>query len=130
MRTTHGIALTATDEEMFAAGRELAAAEGIFAAPEGAATVVAAQKLAQKGWIKPGETVVLFNTGTGYKYSEAWEAALRWSPKGSELTERLYYHDSFLREFDAQVLSRAGRRSLAGNSGPNSLLSGLGRPAI
>ena len=28
------------------------------------------------GWIKPDETVVLFNTGTGYKYSEAWERAL------------------------------------------------------
>ena len=61
---------------MFAAGRKLAASEGIFAAPEGAATVVAAEKLAQNGWIKPDETVVLFNTGTGYKYSEAWEAAL------------------------------------------------------
>ncbi len=77
VRATHGTALAATDEEMFAAGRELAAAEGVFAAPEGAATVVAAQKLAQKGWIKPGETVVLFNTGTGYKYGEAWEAALQ-----------------------------------------------------
>ncbi len=58
-------------------GRELASSEGIFAAPEGAATVVAAQKLAEKGWIKPAETVVLFNTGTGYKYSEAWDAALQ-----------------------------------------------------
>jgi threonine synthase len=77
VRTTHGTALTATDEEMFAAGRELASNEGLFAAPEGAATVVAAQKLAQKGWIKPAETVVLFNTGTGYKYSEAWDAALQ-----------------------------------------------------
>ena len=41
-----------------------------------AATVIAARKLAASGWIKPGETVVLFNTGTGYKYSEAWEKAL------------------------------------------------------
>ncbi len=73
---TSGTALVATDEEMFAAGRKLAASEGIFAAPEGAATVVAAEKLARIGWIKPNETVVLFNTGTGYKYSEAWDAAL------------------------------------------------------
>ena len=51
--------------------------EGIFAAPEGAATVSAARKLAASGWIKPDETVVLFNTGTGYKYSEAWQRALR-----------------------------------------------------
>jgi threonine synthase len=74
---THGTALAATDDEMFAAGRELARLEGVFAAPEGAATVVAAQKLAASGWIKPDESVVLFNTGTGYKYSEAWDAALK-----------------------------------------------------
>lgn len=74
--STHGTALSATDAEMLAAGKVLASAEGIFAAPEGAATVVAAQKLAQKGWIKPSESVVLFNTGCGYKYSEAWQAAL------------------------------------------------------
>ena len=45
---------------MLAAGKELASAEGIFAAPEGAATVVAARKLAEKRWIKPRERVVLF----------------------------------------------------------------------
>jgi threonine synthase len=76
LRASCGVAVTATDEEMLAAGRELAAAEGIFAAPEGAATVVAARKLAARKWIAPGERVVLFNTGTGYKYSEAWHAAL------------------------------------------------------
>ena len=76
LRQTNGTALTVTDGEMLQAGRELAALEGIFAAPEGAATVIAAQKLAARGWIKPDETVVLFNTGTGYKYSEAWQIAL------------------------------------------------------
>lgn len=77
LRESRGIALTATDEEILVAGRELAAAEGIFAAPEGAATVVAARKLSASGWIRPQETVVLFNTGCGYKYAEAWESALR-----------------------------------------------------
>jgi len=57
----------------------MASLEGIFAAPEGAATVIAARKLAASGWIKPDETVVLFNTGTGYKYSEAWQRALQFS---------------------------------------------------
>jgi threonine synthase len=76
LRASLGTAVTATDEEMLAAGRELAAREGIFAAPEGAATVVAARKLATDGWIEPQQAVVLFNTGTGYKYSEAWQAAL------------------------------------------------------
>jgi threonine synthase len=77
LRQTNGTALTVSDEEMLQAGRELACREGIFAAPEGAATVSAARKLAFAGWIKPEETVVLFNTGSGYKYSEAWQRALQ-----------------------------------------------------
>jgi threonine synthase len=80
LRQTKGTALTVTDEEMLDAGRELASLEGIFAAPEGAATVIAARKLAASGWIKPEETVVLFNTGTGYKYAEAWQRALQSGP--------------------------------------------------
>jgi len=77
LRQTKGTALTVTDEEMLQAGRELASLEGIFAAPEGAATVIATRKLAASGWIQPEETVVLFNTGTGYKYTEAWQRALQ-----------------------------------------------------
>src|SRR5712671_3745899 len=77
LRQTNGTALTVTDDEMLHAGRELASLEGIFAAPEGAATVIATRKLAASGWIKPQETVVLFNTGTGYKYAEAWQRALQ-----------------------------------------------------
>jgi threonine synthase len=77
LRQTKGTALTVTDEEMLHAGRELASLEGIFAAPEGAATVIAARKLAVSGWIQPHESVVLFNTGTGYKYAEAWQRALQ-----------------------------------------------------
>ncbi|HEY6946202.1 MAG TPA: threonine synthase [Candidatus Acidoferrum sp.] len=76
LRQTKGTAVAVKDEEMLRAGRDLASLEGILAAPEGAATVVAARMLAASGWIKPQETVVLFNTGTGYKYSEAWERAL------------------------------------------------------
>ena len=77
LRQTKGTALTVTDEQMLQSGKELASLEGIFAAPEGAATVSAARNLAASGWIKPEETVVLFNTGTGYKYAEAWQRALQ-----------------------------------------------------
>jgi threonine synthase len=76
LRQTKGTALAVSDEEMLQAGRQLASLEGIFAAPEGAATVIGARKLAASGWIKPDDTVVLFNTGTGYKYAEAWQRAL------------------------------------------------------
>jgi len=77
LRQTKGTALSVTDDEMLHAGRELASLEGIFAAPEGAATVIATRKLAASGCIKAEETVVLFNTGTGYKYAEAWQRALQ-----------------------------------------------------
>jgi threonine synthase len=76
LRASGGAAVAATDEEMLAACREMAALEGIFAAPEGGATVVAIEKLLARKEVKPDETIVLFNTGTGYKYVEAWEAAL------------------------------------------------------
>ncbi len=76
LKQTKGTAISVSDGEMLDAGRELARMEGIFAAPEGAATVIAARKLAARGWIQPDERVVLFNTGTGYKYSEAWQRAL------------------------------------------------------
>jgi threonine synthase len=77
LRQTKGTAIAVTDEEMLAAGRELAETQGLYAAPEGAATVSAIRKLAASGWVKPDESVVLFNTGTGYKYAEAWQEALR-----------------------------------------------------
>src|SRR5437016_2489799 len=54
LRQTKGTALTFTDEEMLQAGRELAALEGVFAAPEGAATSAAGRKPAASGWIRRG----------------------------------------------------------------------------
>jgi threonine synthase len=71
-----GEAIAATDREMLAACRDMAALEGIFAAPEGGAGLVAAAKLVEDRKILPGDTVVLFNTGSGYKYLEAWQTAL------------------------------------------------------
>jgi len=71
-----GEAVAATDQEMLAACRDMAAFEGIFAAPEGGAGLVATAKLLKQQKIRRDETVVLFNTGSGYKYLEAWNTAL------------------------------------------------------
>jgi threonine synthase len=79
---SHGEAIAASDQEMLAACREMAALEGIFAAPEGGAGLVAVQKLVEQNKIERDETVVLFNTGSGYKYIEAWQAALGMSGPG------------------------------------------------
>ncbi len=80
IRSSSGTAVAVPDEAMLHAACELAAREGIFAAPEGAATVVAARHLKAQGWLSAQETVVLFNTGSGYKYAEAWAQALRERP--------------------------------------------------
>ena len=72
---SRGDAVATTDAEMLAACRDMAALEGIFAAPEGGAGLAAIEKLVAAKKILPNETVVLFNTGSGYKYLEAWQAA-------------------------------------------------------
>jgi threonine synthase len=61
-----------TDEETHRAWQEFAALTGIFAAPEGAATYAALKQLVATRWVQPHERVVLFNTGSGVKYLEAW----------------------------------------------------------
>jgi threonine synthase len=72
VRESGGTAVAVTDEEIMAEARTLAADEGIFAAPEGAASLCAARTLAKQGWIKPEEVVVAYNTGSGYKYLPSW----------------------------------------------------------
>jgi len=50
--------------------KEAAATEGLFMAPEGGAGVAALRKLKASGHLSADDTVVVFNTGTGYKYVE------------------------------------------------------------
>jgi len=66
--TSQGTAVAVSDEAILEAQKKLGTMEGIFAAPEGAATLAALEKLIQNGWIQPDERVVLFNTGSGLKY--------------------------------------------------------------
>ena len=75
IRDTGGTALAVSDAEMVAAMYELATAEGIFACPEGAATLVAYKRLIADGFLRRDETTVLFNTGSGYKYLQLIEGA-------------------------------------------------------
>ncbi len=65
---SHGTAVAVSDEQIRAAQLQLGQSEGIFAAPEGAATVAALPVLLERGWLKNDERVVLLNTGTGLKY--------------------------------------------------------------
>jgi threonine synthase len=68
LKKSKGTAVSATDEEILEATRHWAKVEGIFAAPEGAASLVAYRKLRANGFFKPEDSVVLFNTGSGLKY--------------------------------------------------------------
>jgi threonine synthase len=68
LKKSQGTAVAASDEEILAALRHWASVEGVFAAPEGAASLVAYQKLRTSGFFRADDTVVLFNTGSAYKY--------------------------------------------------------------
>ena len=68
IRESGGSAVAVSEEQIAASEVELARAEGIFACPEGAATLAGLEKLVQSGEVEPDERVVLFNTGTGLKY--------------------------------------------------------------
>jgi threonine synthase len=74
LKQSGGLALAVTDTEILAAARHWAKGEGIFAAPEGAASLAAYQKLLARNFFTPDDSVVLFNTGTGLKYLDVLEA--------------------------------------------------------
>ncbi len=67
---TGGAAVAVSDEEILNALSLLGRIQGAFVCPEGAATLAAARRLREEGWISPEERVVLLNTGTGIKYPE------------------------------------------------------------
>jgi threonine synthase len=72
VRESGGTAIAVGDEELLDASVQLAASTGIFPAPEGGACVAALKKLLANGFLKPEERIVLYNTGTGLKYLEAF----------------------------------------------------------
>jgi threonine synthase len=68
VRASGGAAVAVSDDEMRRACDEIGALEGLFVAPEGGATWAGAKKLADSGILDRSSRVVLFNTGTGFKY--------------------------------------------------------------
>ena len=72
IRASGGTAVSVTDDELVAAVGEIGAATGIFTAPEGAACLPALRKLIDQNLVQEGESVVIFNTGSGIKYLEAF----------------------------------------------------------
>jgi threonine synthase len=73
LRESGGTAVAVSDEDLVRDAREIGANEGIFAAPEGGALLSALKKLLETGEIGKEDRIVLFNTGSGIKYLEAFD---------------------------------------------------------
>ena len=70
LRETGGTAVAVDDGEIVQAMRDLARAEGLWACPEGAATLAAIRRLKAEGWLTGEEKLLLLNTGSGLKYAD------------------------------------------------------------
>jgi len=68
LRESEGDAVAVSDADILEAQRQFGRMEGIFTAPEGAATLAAFKVLIDRKWVRPEERIVLFNTGSGLKY--------------------------------------------------------------
>jgi len=82
---TEGTAVAVGDDEILSALRELAALEGTFVCPEGAAVYAAARRLRSEGWIGIDDRVVMLNTGAGIKYPDTLTGSVPYIEKGSVL---------------------------------------------
>ncbi|MDQ6894685.1 MAG: threonine synthase [Acidobacteriota bacterium] len=68
VRESNGTAIAVSDDAMRLACDEIGAAEGLFVAPEGGAVWAAAKALRDSNKLDPDSRIVLFNTGSGFKY--------------------------------------------------------------
>ena len=68
LRDSGGAAIAVSDESMVEAMRRIGGVEGVSAAPEGGAALVALERLVREGRISRTDTVVLFYTGGALKY--------------------------------------------------------------
>jgi threonine synthase len=76
LRESGGVAFALPDEEILASLKDWAKHEGIFLSPEGAAATAAYDRLLASGYLKPSDRVVLFNTGSGSKYTDVTADAM------------------------------------------------------
>lgn|SRR6187402_134359 len=76
VRKSGGTVVARTDEELLISLRDWAEHEGILLSPEGAASTAAYDHLIGTGFLKPSDRVVLFNTGSGNKYTDVLAQAL------------------------------------------------------
>ena len=71
-RKSRGTAIAVSDDAIMDGVKEMASTEGIFPAPEGGAALAAYKQLLESGFLNESDKVVLFNTGSGYKYLDVF----------------------------------------------------------
>jgi threonine synthase len=77
LQESGGVAISFPDEQILASLKDWARHEGIFLSPEGAAATAAYDHLISTGYLKPGDRVVLFNTGSGLKYTDVTASEMK-----------------------------------------------------
>ena len=76
VRKSGGTVVALPDETILASLRDWASQEGILLSPEGAAATAAYDHLLASGFLSESDRVVLFNTGSGNKYTDVLGRAL------------------------------------------------------
>jgi threonine synthase len=77
LRQSAGTAVAVTDDQIFASLKDWASHEGLLLSPEGAAATAACDHLLSTGFLSSDDRVVLFNTGSGNKYTDVIGARVR-----------------------------------------------------
>jgi threonine synthase len=72
VRDSGGTAIAVSDDEIMKGCESLAASEGLFVAPEGGACIAALKKLRDSGFLRKNDRILIYNTGSGYKYIDVW----------------------------------------------------------
>jgi len=76
VRESGGLALALGDDALFASLKDWGRHEGVLLSPEGAASTAAYDRLLATGFLTPEDRVVLFNTGSGNKYTDVIAAKM------------------------------------------------------
>ena len=77
VRKSGGTAVAVSDDAIFASLKDWASHEGLLLSPEGAAATAAYDYLLDTGFLTPSDRVVIFNTGSGNKYTDVIGARVR-----------------------------------------------------
>jgi len=76
IRESNGLAMAVSDDEIMTETKEIAAKEGIFSSPEGGASLACLKRMVQRNLVRSTDKVVVFITGSGYKYLDILEKHL------------------------------------------------------